>query len=41
MAASRKETEGAKIVRQLRLEILFGRLQPEQILIQEDVVQGY
>jgi len=37
MAASRKETEGAKIVRQLRLEILFGRLQPEQILSQEDV----
>jgi DNA-binding GntR family transcriptional regulator len=37
MAASRKETEGAKIVRQLRLEILFGRIQPEQILSQEDV----
>jgi DNA-binding transcriptional MocR family regulator len=33
----RKETEGAKIVRQLRLEILFGHLQPGQILSQEDL----
>lgn len=37
MSASRKETEGTKIVRQLRLEILFGRLQPGQILSQEEM----
>lgn len=37
MSASRKETEGTKILRQLRLEILFGQIQPGQILNQEEL----
>jgi len=37
VSASRKETEGTKILRSLRLEILFGQIQPGQILNQEEL----